>query len=436
MTYFLLTAKILLVLGAVIWASYVPGEITLEWQEYIIKFSLRTYVGFSLTILILLITLYDAYKDLYNRIKFRLERKAHSKLTRFQAKLMESFIDLELHNNTRVDEEIRYLEKRHPGSLLGLYFKYRAAVAQNDTERLDDLVFRLQQDSILKPLAYKIQIRSAVSMGNFTLALQLTQDALNKFPSAWFYKSAIFLCINSKNYEEALNYLRDGSRIYQFGEDYERYLLSVIWYQYAKSLGAESAEYVDYLQKAHDANLSYTQPALKLAQKYFEEDQRDRAKGVLKETWAVQKQSYSVAMAYASLGGDAIEQAQYAKELHEMDPEAAVAQLVLILKYTEAKLWAEARRTLDDFSREHGADYKLEVDYLTAILAHEELGEAERAYEVLRGILRENLRRKWTCRYCGHQTDTWQPLCESCDRFDHLDPSHVMQNPLLLPFIP
>jgi tetratricopeptide (TPR) repeat protein len=349
---------------------------------------------------------------------------------------MESFIDLELHNNSRVEEEIKYLENRHQGSLLGLYFKYRAAVLRDDPVVLDDLVAKLQVDPILKPLAYKIQIRSAVRIGNYSLALQLTEDALQKFPSAWFYKSAIFMCIHGKQFEDALNYLREGGRTYNFGEDYESYLFSVIWYQYAKFLGPENPEYVDYLQKSHEANLNYTQPAIHLAQKYYEKDQIDRAKKVLRETWDVQKKSYTIAMAYANLGKDKTEQARYAKELYENDLDSAIAQLILILKYTEAKLWAEARHVLNDFMRRHGDNYKFEVDYLKAILAHEELGEAQKAYQILRDILRENLRRKWTCRYCGYQSDTWQPLCESCDRFDHLDHSHVTQNPLLLPFIP
>ncbi len=436
MTYFLLIVKILIVVAAVIWASYVPGEITLEWQDYVIKFSLRTYVGFSLTLLILLLTLYDAYKDLYNRIKLRLERKSHLKLARFQTKLMESFIDLELHNNSRVDQEVRFLEKSSHGSLLGLYFKYRVAVLRDDEAMLDGLVSKLQENPVLKPLACKIQIRTAVSMNNYALALKLTEDALKKFPSAWFYKSAVFLCINNKHYEEALNYLREGARAYEFGAEYENYLFSVIWYQYAKFVGPKNDVYVDYLQKAHDFNLSYTQPALRLSQEYVAKNQVDRAKTILKETWKAQKNSYSVAAAYANLGKDEIEQAQYAKELYEEDKKSPIAHLVLILKYINAKLWAEARRELTLFSKKHAGAYEVEVEYLTAILAHEELGEAQHAYEVLRDTFRKNLRRKWTCRYCGHQAESWQPLCESCDRFDHLDHTHVTQNPLLLPFIP
>ena len=436
MTYLFLIIKILIIVSAVAWASYVPGEITLEWQNYIIKFSLRTYIGFTLTIIVLLLTLYDAYKDLYNRIKLRLERKSHLKLVKFHEKLMLGFIDLEMHNTQAVDQELKFLEMRHPENILGLFFQYRVAVLREDIKMQEALIARLQSNALLKPLGVKLQVRRAVLINDFTLAFNLTQDALNLFPSAWFYKSAIFLCIHNKAYQQALNYLREGSHAYHFDRDYENYLFSMIWFQYAKFEGVHSDNYLPFLQKSHEYNLAYTQPSLYLARAYAERDQRDRASQVLLETWDAQKESFSIIEAYADLGRDSIEKAQYAKELVEKDPSSPLAHLVLIMKYIEAKLWAEAHRVFDEFMLKHHDSFKVEVEYLTAILSHDEMGETERAYEVLHNILRESLRRKWTCKYCGHQSEVWQPLCDSCGKFDHLNHVQVTQNPLLLPFMP
>lgn len=436
MIYFVWVIKLLIIFAAIAWASYVPGEITLDWQDYIIKFSLRTYVGFTVTLLILLLTLYDAYKDLYNRIRTKLERKTYLKLVKFHEKLIQGFIDLELHNVKLVDQERKFLSSKYPDNLLALYYQYRVAVTRDEKDKLEDLIAKLQLNPILKPLALKIQIRAAVAMGNDTLAFKLTEEALKTSPSAWFYKSAVFLCISTKKYQEALEYLREGGSLYSLDTAYENYLFSMIWYQYAKHLGPENENYMAYLQKAHEHNLSNPQPSLSLASFYVDKNQSDRAKKVLIETWKNNAHSFSIANMYAELGATQVEQAQQARELVKVTPEAPIAQLVLILKYIQAKLWGEAQRELDDFSQKYHESHQPEIDYLTALLVHDEQGENEKAYEILNKLLQQRLRRKWSCKFCGHQAESWQSFCESCNKFDHLEYAEVSQNPLLLPFIP
>lgn len=436
MIYFVWIIKILIIILAVGWASYVPGEITLDWQDYIIKFSLRTYVGFSVTLLILLLTLYDAYKDLYNRIRSRLERNTYLRLLKFQEKLIQGFIDLELQNSNLVDNEVNFLKSKYPQDLLSLYYQYRVATTRNDQENLDKLIAKLQLNPILKPLALKIQIRQAISMGNTSLAFKLTEEALKLMPSAWFYKSAVFLSIGNKKYEKALEYLREGGRLYSFEKGYENYLFSIIWYQFAKHLGPDQDNYVEYLQKAHEYNLSNPQPSLLLAKYFAENDQMDRAKKTLLETWKSNSNSYLVARAYADLGSAEIEQAQLASDLYKQSPEAPIAALVLILKYINAKLWGEAQKALKKFTDKYSKSHSSEINYLNALMTHDEKGENEKAYEMLNSLLQQKLKRKWSCKFCGYESEAWQAFCESCSKFDHLEYAEVAQNPLLLPFIP
>lgn len=421
MNYLIFVFKLCLILAVVIWASYYPGDVSLEWEDYVVKMTLRVFLGGGLAIGLIILTLYSAYKNLFNSIKAHMERRAFSQFKAQQEQIVAGLIDVELGNISKAKKLVTSLMNKKDPTPLALLYAFNAAYHFNQAEKIDELIPQLQVVKELKILSTKYQIELAVSQGNYPLAFTICREALKNTSGAWLLKVATFLAIKEKKFEEALAYLKEGRQIHEFDKNYDDYMSSIIWYQHAKFLGEEHENYITYLHRSHDLNIGFTNAAVRLARAYEATNAAKKAKNVLTETWKMRPNSYEIAESYCALGTDPMDKAKLARELLSLQPDSRVARIILTVQYIQARLWGEAKKELDALESKHTDTAKETVDYLQALIAHDEKEDTEKAYEILQNLLSEHLKQKWQCHYCGHRSISWQPFCDSCDAFDHLE---------------
>lgn len=436
MKYLFFIIKLLLILGVVIWASYYPGDVILDWDQYIYKMSLRVFLGGSLFIILIILTLYGAYKNLFNSLKVHMERRSRTQLKSLQEQMIQGLIDLELKNTSAAKKILNQLLKKKSKDALVLFYEFKVAYDSQDKKLIESLLPSLQLSPQLKILSIKYQIEQAVSQNNYPLAFTICRDALRTLSGAWLHKVGIFLAIKEKNFEQAHTLLKEGTYLQEFDNAYVHYMGSIIWYQHAKTVGEKSKDYIPFLSKSHDLNIRFTNAAVRLACAYKNQDQISKAKETLLETWNEAPESFEIAEEYVSLGKNAVESAKLARELLEMQPQSKVGRIVLVLQYIKAKLWGEVKHEMDDLALLPSKDLGHEKEYLEALLVHEEKGDNDKAFDILQRLLESALRQKWQCQYCGNRSNSWQPFCESCDAFDHLDYVQPKNSSASIPILP
>jgi len=433
-TIFLL--KVFVIVLAVVWASYSPGHLILDWDDYVVKISLRAFLGVGLSLLFVAMALYAGYKNLYNAVKRRTERKSLSNFKDLQAQVVKGMVDLELGQEESSKRLFQQAATRKAQDDLLVLGAYRAAIQSRDQETLELLVPRLQESSALKGLSLKYQVLREISKKNYFLAYNLSRDALLKATQPWFLKAGVFLAMQQEKFDQALVYVQEGRQLKVFSRGYAQYLTSLIFYRKAMLAGKDNKMYMTHLIKAHELNVGFVDASLALSQAYVREGEFVKTKKILMETWQVDASSYEVAAAYCSLGADPLESAKLARALLKAAPHSMVAKVLLILQYIDAELWGEAKKALDTLVQKKHVEPSLFMESLESLLVYQEKGEAEKLKEALQAWLSAGLVQKWKCQYCGHEATSWQLFCEACDAFDHLIVADPFEAPFENPVIP
>lgn len=437
MNYFWLILKLAIILFAVIWTSYHPGTILLDWFGYNITIPLNVFVGLFLSVMVVLLALYNGYKSLFETFRQYKQRRAYAQLKEWHETLVRTLVNLEFGEKTNTDKVVQQIKKEKLPDELGLYLLYQYGNANNEDELLKKILPQLLASQDLRQLGLKYQVQTAVSQGNYDLAFTLCEGVVEeKNTSPWLMKAVIFLAVKLKKYQFALDHLRLGLSRKAFDTDYADYMAAVIWFQWAKSEGEDNDNYVPYLEKAHNLNVRFIRAAIRLSVGLKAQGKADKAAKVLKETWAVRPEAYEIAYEYAALGATALERVHLVKELMEVHPDSVAAKIVLTLYYIKAELWGEAKQALDQLSDIKRANHQEAVHYLQALLAQNEKGDTHKAYALLEDVFAEKLSKRWRCQYCGHTSTSWQPFCENCDAFDHLDYENAQRKDTPIPLLP
>lgn len=415
MKYIVFTLQILLIAAVAIWFSYFPGTLKIDWQDYAINAPLSITMT-SLVIVIFLLLF--SQKMITRALDFFRQHKVKGLLRKYkklESLAIEALSAYNLGNMGTFLQNIKAIKKLDPKSPLAQYLSLQSVIhGENEEDVLDEI----NNASPVQPLVLKWQVEKAFSEQNYQKALLICQKSLQKCVEPWFIKAALFAEIKLKNFEKSIEFVEMGVDQQALSKEYNNYISAIIWYQFAKNLGPNNKNYMPYLFKAHRANLKFTNAAVHLANALFNESDRAKAEKVLEDTWRVDP-VYQIAITYCDMGETPVEKAQRARKLLDMQPASSIAHVTTIYYYIEAALWGEAQRLLT-ISKEENFVQQWEVDYLEALIAHDQHKSPEQAYDLLKKSFDYHLLNKWICQYCGHKSLSWQPFCEKCDAFDHI----------------
>jgi len=397
-----------------------PGVVSISYPPYTIEISVLAFSFLFLFTLFITFFITSRIQHIFQFFVRWRERKEFSQYKKIETLFIEGVVLLEEHKEKEAKAILTKFEtlseKQQSFSPLGILYQFLYTRKHPSHPVMQNILLRLQSDPVLKVLAYKTQIRHAVEQTNYELAKALCDEyLLQDAKSPWFLKVMIFLSIKLNQFKNALHFLEETHRFES--PDYQLYMGSIIWYQWAKRLGPQDEHYVPYLTKSHNLNLRFAAAAARLATAFEQQGDPKRAKRVLLETW--EKHPYfEIGEQFCSLGETPMEQAQLAKELFLIHPRDIMSHILLVLFYMRAELWGEARKELEKV-RTKGTKPRV-VKFLDAMVSHDEMGDTEQAYRILKELLESRLKVKWQCKKCKHESTTWEPFCEKCDSFDHI----------------
>ncbi len=415
MKYIRFVMQILLIIVVGAWLSYFPGTVEVQCQDYTVKAPLSLVAVGGILLIYAILFGQKMILKLLTFFRYRNTQTALRRHKKLAHLCIEGIASLEFGDDDafiKSYQSSRRLDSHNP---LSEYLSFLHAVNINADE--DDWS-EVGPASPVKYLVYKFQVEQAFVRHDYYDGLSICCAIIQTRATPWFVKAGVFAAIKLKNFEKAIECLEIALDQNILSKQYDESLSVIIWYQFAQHLGPRQKNYIPYLFKAHRANLKCGNVAACLAAALCESNETSKAEKVLEETWVLNP-IYQVAISYCDMGDTALSKAQRAQTLLGMQIGSGIAHIIAIYYCIAAELWGEAQALLTA-SQEQFLLKMWEADYLEAMIAHNYKKTPEIAYNMLKKSCEYHWLNKWICRYCAHQSLSWQPFCEQCDAFDHI----------------
>jgi HemY protein len=277
---------------------------------------------------------------------------------------------------------------------------YAARLAGREEEA--DLAFQAlaaREDAAL--LGLRGLLRRAIGKEDWQQAAELARRAEAAHPgNSWLRAEREQLAIRTGAWKDALSVASPG-------ETHIAYMIA------AAEAEADPAQGLRLAKRAWEANKGLVPAALAYARRLRERGRENRARTVLRTTWALTPQPDLAAFALAAQS-DPAHRLQEAGQLVQDNPQHPESLLLLARTKLEAGDRAEALR-LAETARTAGLNQR-RLWTLLADIAEADDSEAGRAaqYETLRHLAEAEPDPVWHCDECNTPLPAWRPACPHC----------------------
>ncbi|MBE1236723.1 heme biosynthesis protein HemY [Phaeovibrio sulfidiphilus] len=311
---------------------------------------------------------------------------------------------------------LRDSEKVFPESIGVKLLAADLAFARGDFTAARDRFRELSENARFRPLGKRGLLEIAQAEGNEDEALVLAREAVNSGINASWATGPLFqiLCRRHK-WDEALGVLGRGGRSLKADDPNRPVRAALLCASARDSVRAGNrAEAIRLAQQALSLDPGLTEATLIAARALVADGKPRKAVPLLTAGWKRHPHP-EILKIYLSIesGLDPIRRLQRVEGLIEGNPTHPESRLALAEACLGAKLWGQARHTLDPLVREK-AEPSPSLCRLVALLEEGENRDMALANQWLMLGIAAKPTEGWFCRRCDAVHNTWEPICPAC----------------------
>ncbi len=413
---FVFFIKLAVLVTAAVWLADHPGQVSFTWQGYEVSTSVAVLVVAAAVFVAVLLTLHTVWLTLVSVPRpltlahlSRRQRKGYLALT-------QGLVAVAAGDATGARRFAVRAEKFLNEPSLTLLLQAQAAQLNGDelaAERYFNAMLEKPGSSFL---GLRGLLTQAMKKGDQSQALQLARRARLLQPKAgWVLNALIELEARNDNWEAALTALgtaiRQGAVTPERGRKLRATLL-IGQSQQAEANGAQN-ESLRLARRAHEVSPSYAPAAIRYALLLVESRQFRLAQKIVERSWKSRPHP-ELARLYAQAGGSITptQQVKRFERLKSFNPEDPESRVALAEKAITAQLWGIARDQLVPLV---AATPSAAVCRLMAELEDKELANARSARDWLARAATAPADPVWACTACQTVSNSWSPVCRSCN---------------------
>jgi len=261
----------------------------------------------------------------------------------------------------------------------------------------------------------------AIKRGDKTEALSLARRAHRLQPkSTWVADSMFDLQISTGQWLDARVTSDDLQRRKLIDSATAKRRKAVLNYQ----LGLEAREQgdlsaaEDHLRDAIKLAPDFVPAVVDLAARWVNGGKSPKAVKIIEDSWATGPHPTLLEPYWMACGAtDALDRVRAAKKLIQLNPGHPESRIALARASLEARLWGEARQSLDMALAETSPSPG-RVCRMMAELEESENADQGRAREWLVRASQASADPVWVCDHCGNGVGEWSVTCGKCGEFD------------------
>ncbi len=426
---FLFFIKLAVLVAAAVWLADHPGQVSFTWQGYEVSTSVAVLVVAAVIFVVVLLTLHTVWLTLVSVPRAltlahlsRRQRKGYLALT-------QGLVAVAAGDATGARRFAVRAEKFLNEPSLTLLLQAQAAQLNGD----DSAAERYFNAMLEKPgssfLGLRGLLTQAMKKGDQSQALQLARRARLLQPKAgWVLTALMELEARNDNWEAALAALGTAIRQGAVTPERGRKLRTTLLIGQSKQVEANGAreDAQRLARRAHEVTPSSAPAAIHYATLLVEARQFRLAQKIIERSWKSQPHP-ELARLYAQ-AGDTVTPTQQVKRferLKSFNPEAAESRVALAEKAIAAQLWGIARDQLVPLL---ATAPSAAVCRLMAELEDKELANARSARDWLARATTAPADPVWACSVCQTVSNSWGPVCRSCNGLASLDWGRVQNS--------
>lgn len=404
-----------LVAGAV-WLADNAGTVTLNWRGWRIDTSVGVLMAVGLVVLVVLGTLYRFWLFVVRapgewRESWRLKRRqrGYEALTRGMVAVAAGDAD-----------EARRQARRAEGLLneppLTLLLAAQSAQLSGDETAAARFFAAMADRPETEFLGVRGLLGQAAKRNDRSAALDLARRAWRLKPkSGWVAGTLFDLETKDGRWLDAQATLDAAIQAGAVDKAQGRRRRAALLVERARAAAAEDAARL--AGEAHGLAPDSIAAALAYARALLARDKKRKAAGAIERTYALSPHPELAALYPQARDAEgALARAREVRDLVGAAPDHAESRLALARALIDAKLWGEARATLDGF----GENPPGRACRLMAEIEDAEKGDAVAARQWLLRAAVADPDPVWLCESCGAAANDWRAVCPRCGTFDGL----------------
>jgi HemY protein len=349
--------RILLIAGAVLWLARLPGELVLNWQDYVVSINVGFLLGTCLIAVVLLLILHRAFLEVLIFPKFwrwyQTDRRVRKGLD-LQAEALNALAAEDAGTALQLADKSQRLLPEGYGEGLSQLVKAQAARQAGKTELMLHAYQNLADHKSTAILGLRGQIAALMESNQPFEALHLIKATLKgkTTRASWVWQVGYDLAIQTEDWDFAWDALRQCERQKLLDMAVIRKnqvaLLALLADRSQKSQSRMTAQ--DYLQQAYKLAPGFTPIVLRLAELYRDKDKDNKARHLIERAWVTQPHPQLVALwdqlVPSSVAKKTLHLTAWRRNLAKLNPGAYESHLMLAEATLAEGLWGEAKAAL------------------------------------------------------------------------------------------
>lgn len=404
-------AVLVLITAGILWLNTYPGTIRVDWQGYEIE---TTLAVFALVLVVFLFALYLLGKIWRSiaTLPMRFGRRAQKRdREKGLFNLIEATTAIALEKNSRAKEKA-YAVQRYLNTPLQHHILFEAALAEENFERAEQQIAKMNPFPEMRELAFYNQIRLCYSKGETAQAHTHLLELERTEPTApYVLKNLLQTSVSLSLFDKALDV---AQTMYK-----HNLLTSQEWNQYQAQLlyslsqtqtqTQDIQQRLNALKKVHQIAPAFLPAALEMGKILKVQNKERLARKVLEATWEAAPHPGLLPL-YLSVTAE--DKTTALQRLAHLAPKHLESLLLLVQDAIEHEEWRKARAHLKSLEETYGLGPRaLE---LMASIELKEKSDLDRYQHWMRQAIEKREAATWTCDNCCQTFESWQIMCESC----------------------
>ncbi|HYG86346.1 MAG TPA: heme biosynthesis HemY N-terminal domain-containing protein [Azospirillum sp.] len=415
-------AKVAILVAIAIWLAEHPGNITVEWQGYVIETSFAMMVLFVVGALGAAALIYRFWRAIVRAPgSLRRASRARRREKGYKA-LTQGMVAVAAGDAATARKMARKADGLLHDPPLTMLLSAQAAQLQGDDKAANNYFHAMLERPETAFLGLRGLLTQALKSGDRVEALNLARRAHKLQPNTpWVLTTLYDLEARSGDWAAAEGMLQSavqaGAIPAEEGRHRRAALLLERSFEAERRGRGDSALY--HAQSAHDLLPGFVPAAARLARLLAANGRHKPAAKTIERAWR-QQPAQELADVYRQIfeGYDALTRLKFFEKLAAQTPGHVESHLAVARASLEAELWGEARSHL---MKALDLQPSQRVYRLLADLERAEHGNEEAAQSWLVQAVSAPPDPAWTCRACGAVSRDWSGLCGNCNAFDTLE---------------
>ncbi|MBL6948696.1 MAG: heme biosynthesis protein HemY [Rhodospirillales bacterium] len=413
------------VLGALIWGAMMlsdhPGAVSLEWAGYRIETSFAVLLSAVALVSFAVALVYRFWLFLRRSPGTMKESWIARRRVRGYQALTRGMVAVAAGDADEAHRQAKRADTLLDEPPLTMLVSAQAAQMRGDEAAAGSFFAAMMKRPETEFLGLRGLFNQAIKRGDQLEALSLARRAHRLEPkSTWVAGSLFDLQIRTGQWLDARVTCDDLRRRKLIDAATAKRRIAVLNYQLgldARDAGDLSAA-ESHLRDANKQAPDFIPAVVDLARHWVDAGKASKAGRMIASSWAASPHPAMLESYWTALGAlDALDRVRAAKKLTASNPDHPESLMALARASLEARLWGEARQSLDT-AIALAPEPPGRVCRLMAALEDSENPDTGRAREWLVRASTASADPLWVCDHCGNGVADWSVTCGKCGEFD------------------